>query len=64
MNCLKKLLQREVFNKANLENTGVNPLFDRENLTLDEYKDYFDKLVIAAVNLGLPEEELKSSTTN
>jgi len=31
---------------------------------LDEYKDYFDKLVIAAVNLGLPEEELKSSTTN
>jgi chromosome segregation ATPase len=60
----KASLQREVFNKANLENTGVNPLFDRENLTLDEYKDYFDKLVIAAVNLGLPEEELKSSTTN
>jgi len=60
----KASLQREVFNKANLENKGVNPLFDRENLTLDEYKDYFDKLVIAAVNLGLPEEELKSSTTN
>lgn len=58
-------LQREVYNRLNNTDKGVNnQLFDKENKTLENYKYQFDKLLLAAVNLGIPEEELVSSSTN
>ena len=58
-------LQREVYNRINNNDKGVdNHLFDKENKTLENYKYQFDKLLLAAVNLGIPEEDLISSSTN
>jgi len=58
-------LQREVYNRLNNTDKGVNnQLFDKENKTLENYKYQFDKLLLAAVNLGIPEEDLVSSSTN
>lgn len=61
----KASLQREIYNKINSNDNGMNsPLFDKENKTLEDYKYQFDKLLIAAVNLGIPEEDLVSSSVN
>ena len=58
-------LQREVYNRLNNTDKDVNnQLFDKENKTLENYKYQFDKLLLAAVNLGIPEEDLVSSSTN
>ncbi|MDB4613953.1 hypothetical protein OAH43_00315, partial [bacterium] len=58
-------LQREVYNRLNNTDKGANnQLFDKENKTLENYKYQFDKLLLAAVNLGIPEEDLVSSSTN
>lgn len=62
----KASLQREVYNKVNSNDIGNNnsPLFDKNNKTLEDYKNQFDKLLIAAVNLGIPEQDLVSSSAN
>ena len=61
----KASLQREVYNRLNNTDKGVNnQLFDKENKTLENYKYQFDKLLLAAVNLGIPETDLVSSSTN
>ena len=61
----KASLQREVYNRINNTDKGVNNhLFDKENKTLENYKYQFDKLLLAAVNLGIPKEDLISSSTN
>lgn len=61
----KASLQREVYNRINDNDKGNNsPLFDKENKTLEDYKYQFDKLLLAAVNLGIPEQELVSTSTN
>lgn len=61
----KASLQREVYNKMNNDdNRNDNPLFDKENKTLEDYKYQFDKLLIAAVNLGIPQQDLVSSSVN
>lgn len=61
----KASLQREVYNRVNSNDKGNNsPLFDKENKTLEDYKYQFDKLLIAAVNLGIPEQDLVSSSAN
>lgn len=58
-------LQREVYNRLNNTDKGSNnQLFDKEDKTLDDYKYQFDKLMLAAVNLGIPEQDLVSSSTN
>lgn len=57
----KASLQREVYNKQN-DKDNNSPLFDKENKTLDEYKYQFDKLLIAAVNLGIPQQDLVSAS--
>lgn len=59
----KASLQREVYNKQNdIDSNNNSPLFDKENKTLDEYKYQFDKLLIAAVNLGIPQQDLVSAS--
>tara|TARA_B110000858_G_C17794385_1_gene471592 strand:+ start:74 stop:1255 length:1182 start_codon:yes stop_codon:yes gene_type:complete len=61
----KASLQREIYNKINdIDKSGNNQLFDKENKTLENYKFQFDKLLLAAVNLGIPKEELVSSSAN
>ena len=61
----KASLQREVYNRINNNDKGKNnPLFDKENKTLEDYKYQFDKLLLAAVNLGIPEQDLVSSSVN
>lgn len=59
----KASLQREVYNKQNdIDSNNNSPLFDKENKTLDEYKYQFDKLLLAAVNLGIPQQDLVSAS--
>ena len=60
----KASLQREVYNKINSNDKENSPLFDKENKTLEDYKYQFDKLILAAVNLGIPEQDLVSSSVN
>lgn len=61
----KASLQREVYNRINSNDKENNsPLFDKENKTLEDYKYQFDKLLLAPVNLGIPEQDLVSSSVN
>jgi uncharacterized protein YoxC len=61
----KASLQKEVYNKvSNTDKVSNNHLFDKEDKTLEDSKIQFEQLLLAAVNLGTPEQELVSSSTN